>query len=302
MTAYELHHSHNDCHFEVSRVSYAQFPDFRNSRTPLGPFELLKSGFIENDVESLQVDFANKVIGGGVLGAGCVQEEVRFVISPQLLLSRLVCEVLLDNEAVLLSGAAQYSDYIGYASSFRFQDRRHPGTILSGVPTTTDLPRGNGKIQDICVVAVDAINFSGNVEDQYLASYILREVRKAFVGFHGPSAEKATCKLGNSGPIATGNWGCGAFGGDVELKVLIQWIAASEAKRPVRYYVFDRKDLLDSFPPVLAKLTNEKWSVGDLFLCLVLYFSNVSAGLNSATQTVSQYILATNIDELRELE
>lgn len=32
------------------------------------------------------------------------------------------------------------------------------------------------------------------------------------------------CTMG----IATGNWGCGAFGGDVELKTLLQWIAASQ--------------------------------------------------------------------------
>ena len=28
--------------------------------------------------------------------------------------------------------------------------------------------------------------------------------------------------------IATGNWGCGAFGGDPELKCIIQWLAASQ--------------------------------------------------------------------------
>ena len=28
-------------------------------------------------------------------------------------------------------------------------------------------------------------------------------------------------------PFATGNWGCGAFGGDPELKSLMQWVAAS---------------------------------------------------------------------------
>lgn len=28
--------------------------------------------------------------------------------------------------------------------------------------------------------------------------------------------------------IATGNWGCGAFGGDPEIKSMIQWLAASE--------------------------------------------------------------------------
>lgn len=28
--------------------------------------------------------------------------------------------------------------------------------------------------------------------------------------------------------IVTGNWGCGAFGGDPELKTMIQWLAASQ--------------------------------------------------------------------------
>lgn len=28
--------------------------------------------------------------------------------------------------------------------------------------------------------------------------------------------------------IVTGNWGCGAFGGDPELKTIIQWLAASQ--------------------------------------------------------------------------
>lgn len=28
--------------------------------------------------------------------------------------------------------------------------------------------------------------------------------------------------------IATGNWGCGAFGGDPQVKSIIQWLAASQ--------------------------------------------------------------------------
>lgn len=28
--------------------------------------------------------------------------------------------------------------------------------------------------------------------------------------------------------VATGNWGCGAFGGDLQLKSIIQWLAASQ--------------------------------------------------------------------------
>ena len=39
--------------------------------------------------------------------------------------------------------------------------------------------------------------------------------------------------------IATGNWGCGAFGGDPQLKSLIQWIAASVCGAPLlKYYTF----------------------------------------------------------------
>jgi len=40
-------------------------------------------------------------------------------------------------------------------------------------------------------------------------------------------------------PIATGNWGCGAFQGDPHLKSLLQWIAASYAGCPcLMYYTF----------------------------------------------------------------
>ena len=37
-------------------------------------------------------------------------------------------------------------------------------------------------------------------------------------------------------PVATGNWGCGVFKGDPELKAVIQWAAASAAGCPVVVY------------------------------------------------------------------
>lgn len=43
--------------------------------------------------------------------------------------------------------------------------------------------------------------------------------------------EKGCESLGhedNNIGIVTGNWGCGAFGGDPELKTIIQWLAASQ--------------------------------------------------------------------------
>lgn len=46
-------------------------------------------------------------------------------------------------------------------------------------------------------------------------------------------------------PIATGNWGCGVFRGDPELKALIQWVAASASGCPVIvYHTFGDRRLL----------------------------------------------------------
>ena len=39
--------------------------------------------------------------------------------------------------------------------------------------------------------------------------------------------------------IATGNWGCGAFRGDPQLKALLQWMVASVVHSPcLHYYTF----------------------------------------------------------------
>ncbi len=54
------------------------------------------------------------------MGKGCVQEEIRFSICPEMLVSLLVCEMMEPNECVLLIGCEQYSLYAGYSNSFKF--------------------------------------------------------------------------------------------------------------------------------------------------------------------------------------
>ncbi len=83
------------------------------------------------------MDFANCYIGGGVLGHGCVQEEIRFMICPELLASMLFTERMSWNESVFIigtargisgqllitvspSGSERFSLYAGYASSFQW--------------------------------------------------------------------------------------------------------------------------------------------------------------------------------------
>ena len=59
-----------------------------------------------NDLHTflLQVDFANKYLGGGVLTHGCVQEEIRFLICPEMIISRLFTEGLEKNESLIMKG------------------------------------------------------------------------------------------------------------------------------------------------------------------------------------------------------
>jgi hypothetical protein len=35
--------------------------------------------------------------------------------------------------------------------------------------------------------------------------------------------------------VSTGNWGCGAFGGNPEIKSMVQWIAASQVQGKCYY-------------------------------------------------------------------
>ena len=60
---------------------------------------------IEDNPNSLQVVFANKLVGGGVLGNGSIQEEIRYLISPECLVSLLLFEELNDFEALVIKGA-----------------------------------------------------------------------------------------------------------------------------------------------------------------------------------------------------
>ena len=81
-------------------VSPFALPDWRGSKVRLRRLKTCVRGRIEDEGEGmLQVDFANAYVGGGVLGHGCVQEEIRFLICPELISSMLFTERLGDSEA-----------------------------------------------------------------------------------------------------------------------------------------------------------------------------------------------------------
>ncbi|CBH14710.1 poly(ADP-ribose) glycohydrolase, putative [Trypanosoma brucei gambiense DAL972] len=276
---------------EIYRVARTSFPDFERSTRAMEPVVISENSLIEESYTNLQVDFANRCIGGGVLSSGCLQEEIRFVTSPELLLSCLVCEELLDNEVVFVAGAASYSVTEGYAKTFRYisgctpdiiplsdrmfrVDSCEQGMHVDKVPVklvgrNDEAPRF---VRNTCIVAMDAVDFSDAVDNQFRKDFIIRETHKAFVAFKG--IPDSTLSSVHSGPIATGNWGCGAFGGDRELKLLLQWCAASQAGRPLIYSAFGDVALCSGFHKVYKKLREEEWTVGEVFT-MILFCSSM---------------------------
>lgn len=205
-----------------------ELDEWAPAKAQLRLFEPHVQGEIENGagVGCLQADFANEYIGGGVLHGAMVQEEIRFTIAPECLVSLMLCEVMLPNEAIFIKGTEMYSKYTGYSRSFEF-----------------DGPRSS---EDSLIVALDAMCYRGRrgqAATQYGESATLRELSKlvaALTPFEGLEAR------GDDGCLpafATGNWGCGAFRGDPQYKSLLQWAAASACGRDAKYFYFGDKRL-----------------------------------------------------------
>lgn len=73
-------------------------------------------------------------------------------------------------------------------------------------------------------------------------------------------ASGGTCK-----PIATGNWGCGhRQKGHPQLKLLLQWLAASVAGVPALIYYTVGNEKLFKLDTLVRVLIDRKWTVGQL--------------------------------------
>jgi len=74
-------------------------------------------------------------------------------------------------------------------------------------------------------------------------------------------------------PFATGNWGCGVFGGDPQYKFLLQWLVASQVGRPLVYAPFDdhRMRGMEALVAELQRYSAESAEAGREFSLWVLY-------------------------------
>jgi poly(ADP-ribose) glycohydrolase len=132
---------------------------------------------------------------------------------------------------------------------------------------------------------MDAVFFRDRAA-QYDMKFVKRELIKAYASFRPRKSQVgAETLLG----IVTGNWGCGAFNGDKQLKgrnslcgikffiliyfllAIIQLMAASVAGRPLIYAAYGDKNFVNSFADVYEFLKARRTTVGDLYRYLEGY-------------------------------
>lgn len=164
------------------RISYVRISkklksmeDWSSSIKTMSEVKIMSEGGIEDFVpNSIQVDFANEFIGGGALLDGCVQEEIRFIISPECFPSMFMFESLRDYEVAYIIGAEQFSKYQGYGLTFAFD-----GDFQDNEPKIDKKKR-----MDVNILAMDALYFyMGPIKDeQYSNDCLFRELGKAFIG------------------------------------------------------------------------------------------------------------------------
>uniref|UniRef100_A0A8D0APV9 poly(ADP-ribose) glycohydrolase n=1 Tax=Sander lucioperca TaxID=283035 RepID=A0A8D0APV9_SANLU len=248
-------------------------PNWESSQTQLKRLHITCEGTIEDDgYGMLQVDFANRLVGGGVTGHGLVQEEIRFLINTELIVSRLFTEALEHNECLIVTGTEQYSKYTGYAESYKWKTSHKDETA-----------RDDWQRRCTEIVAIDALKFRHFLE-QFLPEKITRELNKAYCGFF---RNKANSK--HLSAVATGNWGCGAFGGDTRLKALIQLMAAAEAGRDLAYFTFGDAQLMRDVHEIHTFLTERQVTVGRLYNLLNQYSSSVCKNCRTTRPDISLY-------------
>ncbi|XP_012395648.1 poly(ADP-ribose) glycohydrolase isoform X2 [Sarcophilus harrisii] len=256
-----------------TRQSLQDFPEWERCEKKLTRLHVTYEGTIEGNGQGmLQVDFANRFVGGGVTSAGLVQEEIRFLINPELIVSRLITEVLDHNECLIITGTEQYSEYIGYAETYRWA-RSHDDK--------SEMDDWQRRCTEI--VAIDALHFRRYL-DQFVPEKIKRELNKAYCGFFRPGFSSE-----NLSAVATGNWGCGAFGGDARLKALIQILAAAAVERDVAYFTFGDSELMRDIYNMHTFLTERGQTVGQIYKLLLRYYHEECKSCSSSGPDVKLY-------------
>lgn len=168
----------------------------------------------------LKVIFTEDLHGKSVFGWQCFEEnEIPFYVYPEMIAGLLFCEAMDESEAIIVSGCEKFNMTSGNAENFKWL-----GDFVD------ETPRDSYRRRLTSIVAIDGGQFKNNFHKQFQANIIVRDFRKAFVGFyHDPLDETPPI------PVCSRQWTCGRHKGSKHLKFLIQLMACSYNKRNLLY-------------------------------------------------------------------
>ncbi|QPC72394.1 hypothetical protein HYE68_003146 [Fusarium pseudograminearum] len=200
LVSYELHQS-SQVSLTTARLAPVQvkYMDIHTSDTH-HPHVQGKGGAV--------VVSSNKVIG---FGQSATQEEIFVGIAPEVYPVVLVAPHLADNAVIAVSGAKAMVDVKGQRRNIEWEV--HPASSPDNDQKSWQ--GGHLVFMDALEMGMVERSSSDDLPDLYPES-IDREINKATNGF--------TSYKGDS--VFTGLWGCGAFGGDPGVKLMVLWLAA----------------------------------------------------------------------------
>jgi poly(ADP-ribose) glycohydrolase len=221
----------------IQRKKLKEKINWKDSTEKLTKLEIIEDRKVSMfDFENyLQTDFSNRLIGGGVLGGGCYQEEILFVIRPECLVSLLLCSAMEENESILISGTNRFSSYSGFGMKFKFE--------------------GGYKIMDSDsteIVAIDALPQANS----YIPKNMLRELNKAYAGYS---------KWNQNKPLITGNWGCGAYAGDKQVMSMVQLLACAKSNRDLIYHTYGDFRFQEDLQEIYDFLVKKNVTIGEIW-------------------------------------
>eukprot|EP01100_Stratorugosa_tubuloviscum_P010887 TRINITY_DN474_c1_g4_i1.p1 TRINITY_DN474_c1_g4~~TRINITY_DN474_c1_g4_i1.p1 ORF type:complete len:816 (+),score=338.17 TRINITY_DN474_c1_g4_i1:42-2489(+) len=212
--------------------------------------ELIKENCVRVHYERMEhhenkgfFDFANKRLQIWEMIGSATQEEILFSCCPDAMIAMVVCDVIKKDEVIIIENVVRYSEYSGYANSFKF---------------TGFYDRCVNK--QFNILAADAV-----FKQHWQPQSILRDINKAYIGF------SYFAQLNQS--IATGHWGCGAFGGNKLSKFLQQICAASLAHATLDYSTFKENENSTFFNSIFNQLISKRVKISDLVLWISTFAS-----------------------------
>jgi poly(ADP-ribose) glycohydrolase len=220
---------------------------------------------------------ANKNVGFGSSGT---QEETNVGSSPEACPVVLVTPTLKDTEVLIVQGAEAMISMKGYGRGARLNKVLRPDYDRHSMTRSVWLRR--------TMLFMDALELDvferADLMPDLLPGHVEREIRKAYTAFSSEPFETE-----QQTKIFTGLWGCGAFGGDWQIKTIIQWCAAAMSGVSLHFVCAgDQQGVFAKTLEAFAQLGLERgWIVGDVVGVLLALNPNSRAARNAFAHIMS---------------